>query len=82
MGAPIGISLREARVNRGIEVEDAESATKIRGRYLRALEDEEWDVLPGGAYTRAFIRTYGDFLGLDGDRLADRYRASGVDPRP
>ena len=43
-------------------------------RYLRALENEEWDVLPGGAYTRSFIRTYATFLGLDGERLADTYR--------
>ena len=49
-------------------------------RYLRAIENEEWDVLPGGAYTRGFIRTYADYLGLDGERLADEYRRRSKSP--
>ena len=57
-----------------------EAETKIRVRYLRALENEEWDVLPGGAYTRSFIRTYATHLGLDGERLADEFRRSVEDP--
>ena len=57
-----------------MELSEAESATKIRLRYLRAMENEQWDVLPGGAYTRAFIRTYASYLGLDGERLADDFR--------
>jgi cytoskeleton protein RodZ len=70
----IGSTLREARNRRKVELSEAESATKIRLRYLRAMENEQWDVLPGGAYTRAFIRTYASYLGLDGERLADDYR--------
>jgi hypothetical protein len=70
----IGSTLREARKRRRIDLSEVESATKIRLRYLRAIENEEWDVLPGGAYTRAFIRTYATHLGLDGERLADEFR--------
>jgi Helix-turn-helix domain len=70
----IGEVLRRARERREIELSEVEAATRIRVRYLRAIESEEWDVLPGGVYTRAFIRTYGSFLGLDGERLAEDYR--------
>ena len=75
----IGETLREARIRRRIDLGEVESATKIRVRYLRALENEEWDVLPGGAYTRSFIRTYAGYLGLDGERLADEFRRSTED---
>jgi hypothetical protein len=53
-----------------------EEATKIRPGFLRAIENEEWDVLPGSAYARSFIRTYADFLGLDGARLAAEFRGA------
>src|SRR5215204_1172282 len=72
----IGAILREARERRGIELSEVEAATRIRLRYLRAIEGEDWDVLPGGVYTRGFIRTYASFLGLDGERLAADYRES------
>jgi hypothetical protein len=74
MANGIGPTLRDARGRRDLSLEDVEAATKIRARYLRALENEEWDVLPGGAYTRAFLRTYASYLGLDGERLAEDYR--------
>jgi cytoskeleton protein RodZ len=70
----IGATLREARNRRKIDLSEVEAATKIRLRFLRAIENEEWDVLPGEIYTRAFIRTYASYLGLDGERLADEYR--------
>jgi len=70
----LGATLREARNRRRIDLSEVEAATKIRTRYLRAMENEEWDVLPGGPYARGFIRTYATFLGLDGERLADDYR--------
>lgn len=70
----IGPTLREARIRRKLDLPEAEDAIKIRVRYLQAIENEEWDALPGGAYTRGFIRTYASYLGLDGDRLADDYR--------
>jgi helix-turn-helix protein len=72
----IGNTLREARSRRKVDLLDVEAAIKIRVRYLRAMENEEWDALPGGAYTRGFIRTYASYLGLDGERLADDYRRS------
>lgn len=90
MDSRIGAILREARNRRKVDLEEVEAATRIRARYLRAIENEEWDVLPGGVYTRGFIRTYASFLGLDGERLADDYRTSveggvsgrGPDPEP
>ena len=74
MEMDIGPTLREARIRRKIDLTEIEGQTKIRVRYLRALENEEWDLLPGPTYTRSFIRTYASFLGLDGERLADDYR--------
>ncbi len=79
MDSGVGTILREARSRRKVELSEVEAATRIRFRYLRAIEDEEWDVLPGGVYTRGFIRTYASFLGLDGDRLVSDYRES-VEP--
>jgi transcriptional regulator with XRE-family HTH domain len=70
----IGATLREARTRRKVDLSEVEAATKIRIRYLQAIENEDWDVLPGGAYTRGFIRTYAGYLGLDGERLAEEYR--------
>jgi Helix-turn-helix domain len=69
----IGSSLREARLHRGVEIPDAERATKIRGKYLRALETESFDVLPGQAYIKSFLRTYADYLDLDGQLFVDEY---------
>ena len=59
-----------------MDIKEAEERTKIRTRYLRALEAEDWEVLPAPAYVRGFLRTYGQILGLDGEALADRYRRS------
>lgn len=79
----IGSTLREARNRRGIELARVEAATKIRLRYLLAMENEEWDALPGGPYTRGFLRTYAGYLGLDGERLVDEYRrATGAEGEP
>jgi helix-turn-helix protein/uncharacterized protein DUF4115 len=78
----VGNTLREARNRRKIDLPQVEEATKIRIRYLRAIENEEWDVLPGDAYVRAFIRTYASFLGLDGERLAEEHRREVGATRP
>ena len=69
----IGSSLREARHRRGIEMAQAEQATKIRGKYLRALEDEQFALLPAETYVRGFLRAYADYLGLDGQLYVDEY---------
>lgn len=74
MDTGIGPTLREARNRRKVDLSEVEAAIKIRVRYLQAMENEEWDALPGGAYTRGFIRTYASYLGLDGERLSDDYR--------
>lgn len=76
METGIGATLREARNRRKIAIAEVEAATKIRARYLRAMENEEWEMLPGDSYTYGFIRTYSSFLGLDGERLAAEYRLS------
>lgn len=80
MGTGIGATLREARTRRKLDLSEVEAAIKIRVRFLQAMENEEWDALPGGAYTRGFIRTYASHLGLDGDRLADDYRRNTEPP--
>jgi hypothetical protein len=69
----IGNSLREARLRRGVEFAQAEQATKIRGKYLRAIEDEQFDMLPSDTYVKGFLRTYADYLGLDGQLYVDEY---------
>ncbi len=69
----IGSSLKEARLRKGLELTAAAEATKIRSRHLQALEDEQFDVLPGQTYVRGFLKTYADFLGLDGQLYVDEY---------
>jgi cytoskeleton protein RodZ len=70
----IGASLREARLRAKVDITDVEAATKIRAKYLRALENEEWGLLPGPAFVKSFLRTYADYLGLDGKLLVDEYK--------
>jgi cytoskeleton protein RodZ len=70
----IGQTLREARMRRRVDMMEVESATKIRAKYLRALENEEWDLLPGSTFVKTFLRTYADYLGLDSRLLVEEYR--------
>src|SRR5207247_9913227 len=70
----IGETLREARMRAKIDVSEVEATTKIRAKYLRALENEEWSLLPGPTFVRSFLRTYADFLGLDSKLLVEEYR--------
>ena len=70
----IGSTLREARMRARIDISEVEARTKIRAKYLRAIENEEWDLLPGTIYVKSFLRTYGDFLGLDSRLLIDEYK--------
>jgi len=69
----IGGSLREARLKRGLTPADVQKAIRIRDRYLQALEEERWEQLPGDAYVKGFLRTYADYLGLDGNLYVDEY---------
>ncbi len=70
----IGETLRDARIRARIDMAEVERETKIRARYLRAMENEEWDVLPGPVYTRSFLRTYGDYLGIDSRMLVEEFK--------
>jgi transcriptional regulator with XRE-family HTH domain len=76
----IGPMLREARMRAGIDVSEVEERTKIRAKYLRALENEEWGLLPGTAYTRGFLRSYAELLGLDARLLVDEYKRQWEEP--
>jgi cytoskeleton protein RodZ len=69
----IGNSLREARERQGLGYPEIELATKIRAKYIRALEEEDFTSIPGDAYIRGFLRTYADYLGLDSDVYVDEY---------
>jgi cytoskeleton protein RodZ len=77
----IGDTLREARMRQKIDVSEVEAATKIRAKYLRALENEEFDLLPGPTFVRSFLRTYADYLGLDAHVLVEAYRSQ-YEPPP
>jgi cytoskeleton protein RodZ len=70
----IGETLREARMRQRIDISEVEAATKIRAKYLRALENEEWNLLPGATFVKTFLRTYADYLGLDARLLVEEYR--------
>jgi cytoskeletal protein RodZ len=70
----IGDQLREARLRNRVDITEVEAATKIRAKYLRALENEEWDLLPGPTFVKTFLRTYADHLGLDSRVLVEEYR--------
>src|ERR671916_3067041 len=71
----IGNSLREARLRQGLEFTEVEHATKIHGKYLRAIEDEQFDILPGQTYVKGFLRAYSEYLGLDGQLYVDEYNS-------
>jgi cytoskeleton protein RodZ len=71
----IGNSLREARLRQSLDLADVERATKIRPKYLRALEDEQFEVLPAQTYVKGFLSTYAEFLGLDGQLYVDEYNS-------
>src|SRR3954470_18980847 len=72
----IGDSLREARMREHLDIADVEDRTKIRAKYLRALENEEFGMLPGPTFVKTFLRTYAEALGLDPHLLVEEYRAT------
>jgi cytoskeleton protein RodZ len=76
----IGDTLREARMRQRLDIADVEAKTKIRAKYLRALENEEFGMLPGPTFVKTFLRSYAEVLGLDPHRLVDEYR-SRYEPR-
>jgi cytoskeleton protein RodZ len=82
----IGNSLREARLRQGLDLAEIEQATKIRSRYLRALEEEQFELLPAQTYVKGFLKAYADQLGLDGDLYVEefnsRYAVGEEEPAP
>src|SRR5215210_146441 len=70
----IGQTLRETRLRNRVDIAEVEAGTKIRAKYLRALENEEWDLLPGPTFVRTFLRSYADYLGLDSRMLVEEYK--------
>jgi cytoskeleton protein RodZ len=70
----IGETLREARMRQRLDIADVEERTKIRAKYLRALENEEFGMLPGPTFVKTFLRTYAEALGLDPHVLVEEYR--------
>jgi len=76
----LGNSLREARTRQGLDYPQVELATKIRAKYIRALEDEVFEILPSPTYVKGFLRSYAEYLGLDGQLYVDEYNSRyGVD---
>jgi cytoskeleton protein RodZ len=78
----IGATLRETRMRERIDITEVETATKIRAKYLRALENEEWDLLPGPTFVKTFLRTYSEYLGLDPKLLVEEYKQRFERPGP
>jgi cytoskeletal protein RodZ len=76
----IGASLKEARLRQGLDFPEIETGTKIRGKYLHALEDEHFGALPGETYLKGFLRTYAEYLGLDGQLYVDEFNSRYVAP--
>jgi helix-turn-helix protein len=74
----IGNSLRAARERQGLGYPEIELATKIRAKYIRALEEEDFTAIPGDAYMRGFLRTYADYLGLDGEVYVEEYASRNI----
>jgi len=74
----IGNTLREARVRRNLTLQQVEEDTKIRVRYVQAMENEDFDVMPGATYVKGFLRTYSQYLALDPEVIIDEYRSRGV----
>jgi cytoskeleton protein RodZ len=84
MATRVGQTLRKARTDRGIELSEVERATKIRTKFLEAMEEDRWEALPAPAYARGFLDIYARYLGLDRDALLDQYSETveGEHPEP
>jgi cytoskeleton protein RodZ len=78
----IGRTLRETRMRNRVDITEVEAGTKIRAKYLRALENEEWDLLPGPTFVKTFLRSYADYLGLDSRQLVEEYKQRYERPSP
>lgn len=70
---PFGEHLKRERELRGVTLEEVAAATRISPRFLEAIENEQWDRLPGGAFNRGFIRSVARYLGLDEENMVAEY---------
>ena len=75
-GVEIGRILEQQRKERGLSLEEVEQATKIRKRYLTGLEREDYTILPDAVYARGFLKTYANYLGLDGEALSQQLKSN------
>jgi cytoskeleton protein RodZ len=73
MAPTIGQTLRKARSERGVELSEVERATKVRAKFLAAIEEDRWEELPAPVYARGFLDIYARYLGLDQRALLDEY---------
>lgn len=73
--AELGEELRRERVRRNLTFKDVEQVLHIKTTYLEAIEDGKYDIIPGQVYVKGFIRNYGNYLDLDGDRLVKAYQS-------
>ncbi|RCX12697.1 cytoskeleton protein RodZ [Fontibacillus phaseoli] len=78
----LGQQLKEARLSRGLSLDDVQEMTKIRKRYLEAIEAGDYKVLPGSFYVRAFIKTYAEAVGVDPDELLNEHKQHVPDVAP
>jgi transcriptional regulator with XRE-family HTH domain len=76
----LGRTLSQARVGRGLTLEDCERDTRISKRYLDALEREDWKIFPAPVYSRAFLRTYAQYLSLNPAELMRLFQAQSEEP--
>lgn len=78
----IGQKLRAARIEKGYTLDDLQQITKIQKRYLIAIEEGNFDQLPGDFYVRAFIKQYAETVGIDSDALLNQFQQEIPDPQP
>ncbi len=76
----LGEYLKRTREAKGKTIDEVVEATKIRSRYVLAIEDGDFSVLPGIVYARGFVRGYADYLGLDGAKITNQYLGSSAEP--
>ncbi|MGR6126585.1 RodZ domain-containing protein [Paenibacillus sp. SEL1] len=78
----LGQQLKEARLQKGLSLDDVQEMTKIRKRYLEAIETGDYKVLPGSFYVRAFIKTYAETVGLNPDEILEGHQSNVPEPEP
>ena len=87
MNKSVGQVLQNARTGQGLDLTEVERVTKIRVKFLRAMEEDRWEALPAPVYARSFLASYARFLGLDDEHLVEEYErtvpeADRVEPIP